>query len=1023
MGIRCHTEWFTISMLKRFPMLLNFWMGSGSMDSRSSYSVNMLLNGSYDMCLSVVPAAVLYSPPLHQWMESGNPPWTSYQDEQSLFFRSPDTNAGCANERLSSVICGGLVLTLLVVLFVVCVSLIVVSWLALDKNALGKDESGSGFTGRLVITNGAVFTADLLNRTSVQFKALAYDTEQQINDAYSRSSLKEQFQICKINEFSEGSVVVHFDVLFRAVLNSNTAQEGLIDGLKQGDTGSNEGLVIDSGSVQISDKESTTQKPSSTKPVKCQDQQKECVDGTCVSTSQFCDGINDCPDSSDEHQSVCATACDGQFLLLGPTGSFHSKNFPQEYNSDMTCRWVIRVNDGLAIKITFHAFHTEEDIDVLDLYEGTGLTKNLTYEDKINCSFEEDYCFWRQELKHDHGDWLRGRGSIPPLGTGPSFDHTLANRSGYYIVTPRSAGSLEKKFRLYSLPLSPVNISVCLRFWYHMFGDEVWRLIVSTEEGSTVTVLFEKEGNYGDNWNYGQATLNSTANVVVVFEAQKRAGVLNDIALDDISIELGPCGEGPPEPTPVPPPITPPPMPVDCGGPFDLYETNSTFSSPNYPLGYGSKASCMWTLHAKEGQNIQLHFQDVALEASYDILEVRDGVEPNSELLAVFTGDRSFPDLFSKTSQMTVLFFTDSSGSERGFLANFSTGLHLGRPEPCPTGQFQCGSGECVSAASVCNGVKHCPDGSDEADCVRNVSARILYLYTVTISVSFKSVTYIRFDIMIHNTKQRFLFVLACGLRRVPSKSDTDKTPGRVVGGQDAQKGAWPWIVSLHWQGGHVCGASLIDSEWLVTAAHCVYGKNVHLSNWVAVLGLHAQFGTDESDRQYRSIDKIFMNQHYNKRTKDSDIALMHLQTPANFSDYVQPICVPEHGTLFKEGTKCFIAGWGRRFEGGSAANVLQEAVVPLINNTQCQRWLPEYNITDQMVCAGYPEGGVDTCQGDSGGPLMCEEDNHWANLVGVASFGRGCGQPQSPGAYAYINPYVDWIAETRRLYSEWNGQ
>ncbi|XP_051533716.1 enteropeptidase-like [Myxocyprinus asiaticus] len=1030
---------------------------------------------------------------------------------------------GC---RLSSV--EVLLLTLIFMLFVVCVGLIVISWLALDKNAKEVEggETGSEFAGTLVISNGTIFTEELLNKSSVQFKALAYDTEQQINKAYRRSSLQEQFKNCKVNEFSEGSVVVHFELLFSGVVHLNTAQEQLVECLEQGEAGSDEGLVIDTSSVQVTDKETITQRPSTTKPattVKCPEGQKACADGTtCVPQTQFCDGIQNCPDGSDETQNVCATVCDGQFLLLGLTGSFHSKNFPLDYDSNTACRWIIRVNEGLAIKIAFHSFYTEEDIDVLDLYEGTGPTKKLTYslsgtspgniwllsheatvefyadfinnfqgfnasyraekisqlsnEDKINCTFEEDFCLWRQE-QEDDGDWLRVRGSTLPPDTGPSFDHTMGNQSGYYIVTPRSPGSWDKTFRIYSVPLAPVNESICLRFWYHMFGEEVWRLAVLVEEGSASTLLFWKEGNYGDNWNYGQVTLNYTTDAVVIFEAQKKAGFLNDIALDDISIVPGSCSDGLPDPTLVPPPITLPPIPTDCGGPFDLYESNSTFSSPNYPNGYGNDASCMWTLHAMEGQTIQLHFQDVALEASTDILEVRDGVEPYSELLGVLTGDRSFPDLFSKTSQMNVMLFTDSSRNDKGFLANFSTGLHLGQPDPCPTGQFQCSTGVCVSIASVCDGEENCSDGSDEADCVHIIKHNLtgaerlrLQVQNNLYTVCAQNWTSQLSDFFCHYLGYRsgnasfsnamdgdapFTTVALnangmldlkpsdkclsekitslhcnnhpCGFRKVPLKNETNKDKemgqiaGKVVGGQDAQEGAWPWIVSLRWQGRHVCGASLIDREWLVTAAHCVFGMNVYLSNWAAVLGLHTQFGTDDSERQVHSVDQIIMNKRYNRRTKESDIALIHLQTPANFTNYIQPICLPDSGEQFGVGRKCFIAGWGKLAEDGSVANVLQQAVLPLLNNTQCQKWLPEYNITERMVCAGYAEGGVDSCQGDSGGPLMCEEDDHWV-LVGVTSFGKGCGQPQRPGVYTRVSQFVDWVVETRRLYSDWKG-
>ncbi|KAG6936684.1 transmembrane protease, serine 15, partial [Chelydra serpentina] len=105
------------------------------------------------------------------------------------------------------------------------------------------------------------------------------------------------------------------------------------------------------------------------------------------------------------------------------------------------------------------------------------------------------------------------------------------------------------------------------------------------------------------------------------------------------------------------------------------------------------------------------------------------------------------------------------------------------------------------------------------------------------------------------------------------------------------------------------------------------------------------------------------------------------------------------------------IAGWGRTTYQGSTANILQEAEVSLITNEKCQQWMPEYNITENMMCAGYDEGGVDSCQGDSGGSLMSQDNNRWL-LAGVISFGYRCALPQRPGVYVRVTQFVDWIKQ-----------
>ncbi|KFQ28554.1 Enteropeptidase, partial [Mesitornis unicolor] len=231
----------------------------------------------------------------------------------------------------------------------------------------------------------------------------------------------------------------------------------------------------------------------------------------------------------------------------------------------------------------------------------------------------------------------------------------------------------------------------------------------------------------------------------------------------------------------------------------------------------------------------------------------------------------------------------------------------------------------------------------------------------------------------------------------------------KIVGGSDARREAWPWIVSLHFNSRPFCGASIVSDEWLVTAAHCVYGRQLKPSQWKAVLGLYDQSDMTQPSTVVRNIDQIVINPHYMKHKKDGDIALMHLQYHVQYTDYIQPICLPEKNQQFLPGINCSIAGWGSILNEGPTSYILQEAEVPLISNEKCQQQMPEYSITENMMCAGYDIGGIDSCQGDSGGPLTFEDGNKWF-LVGVTSFGYECALPKRPGVYVRVTMFVDWI-------------
>ncbi|XP_037679781.1 transmembrane protease serine 9 isoform X2 [Choloepus didactylus] len=230
----------------------------------------------------------------------------------------------------------------------------------------------------------------------------------------------------------------------------------------------------------------------------------------------------------------------------------------------------------------------------------------------------------------------------------------------------------------------------------------------------------------------------------------------------------------------------------------------------------------------------------------------------------------------------------------------------------------------------------------------------------------------------------------------------------RIVGGSAAGRGEWPWQVSL-WlrRREHRCGAVLVAERWLLSAAHCfdVYGDP---KQWAAFLGTPFLSG---ADGQLERVARIYRHPFYNVYTLDYDVALLELAGPVRRSRLVRPICLPEPAPRPPDGARCIITGWGSVREGGSMARQLQKAAVRLLSEQTCRRFYP-VQISSRMLCAGFPQGGVDSCSGDAGGPLACRDPSGRWVLTGVTSWGYGCGRPHFPGVYTRVAAVRGWIGQ-----------
>ncbi|XP_047993032.1 uncharacterized protein LOC125231610 isoform X2 [Leguminivora glycinivorella] len=265
-----------------------------------------------------------------------------------------------------------------------------------------------------------------------------------------------------------------------------------------------------------------------------------------------------------------------------------------------------------------------------------------------------------------------------------------------------------------------------------------------------------------------------------------------------------------------------------------------------------------------------------------------------------------------------------------------------------------------------------------------------------------------------------------CGVRHSQGINGRIKTPSYVDG--DSEFGEYPWQVAIlkkdPKESVYVCGGTLIDGSHIMTAAHCVksykgFELRVRLGEW--------DVNHDVEFFPYVERDVLSVHVHpmYYAGTLDNDLAILKLEQPVDWTKYphISPACLPDKYTDYA-GQRCWTTGWGKDAFGdnGKYQNILKEVDVPILPHGVCQNQLRQtrlgynYELNPGFLCAGGEEG-KDACKGDGGGPLVCEHGGTW-QLVGVVSWGIGCGQPGVPGVYVKVAHYLDWISQITGKFS-----
>jgi len=234
----------------------------------------------------------------------------------------------------------------------------------------------------------------------------------------------------------------------------------------------------------------------------------------------------------------------------------------------------------------------------------------------------------------------------------------------------------------------------------------------------------------------------------------------------------------------------------------------------------------------------------------------------------------------------------------------------------------------------------------------------------------------------------------------------------KIIGGSAVTPGEFPWMVSIMLKNEngslhHICGGTLIDMNFIVTAAHCVIWY--YTSDLMILAGANTLHDF-EATKQLRQVEQVKIHPQYDYTTRRNDIARLRVNVSFLENEpYISHVSFPP---VYHIATGlCTITGWGITAENSeSSSNVLNKASLPIVPKSECYGIYQNEFDNNTQICAGLEQGGVDACTGDTGGALICT-DLGQKYFAGISSWGYMCALPRHPGVYTEISKFIHWIA------------